>query len=78
MLAGELRAAGFARVRTLSIEQRATISREDALRKLRGRYISTLLLLPEHEYRNGVARAEQELADVTEYGRDWVILTALC
>ena len=78
VLAGELRAAGFARVRTRSIEQRATISREDALRKLRGRYISTLLLLPEDEYRNGVARAEQELADVTEYGRDWVILTALC
>ena len=32
VLADELRAAGFARVQTRSIEQRATISREDALR----------------------------------------------
>ena len=32
------------------------------------------LLLPEDEYRDGLARAERELADVTDYPIDWVIL----
>ncbi len=52
------------------------MARDDALEKIRGRYISTLSLLPEDEYRDGLARAERELADVTDYPIDWVILSA--
>jgi SAM-dependent methyltransferase len=75
-LADELRSAGFGEARIRALSQRATVTREEALARLRGRHISTLQLLPEDEYRDGVARAERELADVTEYPRDWVILTA--
>ena len=76
VLVAELRGAGFARCRTRDIVQRAVVSRADALERLRGRYISTLALLPESEYRAGVERAERELPEVVEYPRDWAIISA--
>ena len=75
-LANELRAAGFPALRTRTLSQRGSVARDDALEKIRSRYISTLSLLPEDEYRDGLARAERELADVTDYPIDWVILSA--
>ena len=75
-LANELRAASFPALRTRTLSQRGSVARADALEKIRSRYISTLSLLPEDEYRDGLARAERELADVTDYPIDWVILSA--
>jgi SAM-dependent methyltransferase len=75
-LAGELRAAGFTDVRTRALSQRASVERDEALEKLRSRYISTLSLIPEDEFRRGLARAERELAPVTEYSLEWAVLVA--
>jgi len=36
------------------------------LERVRGRYISTLHLIPEEEYRDGLARLEHDLAGRTE------------
>ncbi|MCC6222060.1 MAG: methyltransferase domain-containing protein [Thermoleophilia bacterium] len=75
-LARELEGAGFASVRTVAVSQPASVRREDALERLRGRYISTLWLLPEDEYQAGVARAERELGPVTAYSLEWAIVVA--
>jgi SAM-dependent methyltransferase len=75
-LAAELREAGFAAVRLRELSQSARIARDEALERLRGRYISTLSLLPEEEYRAGLALAERELGDETVYGLEWSIVVA--
>jgi len=54
----------------------ATIAREEALERLRGRYISTLSRLPDDEYRAGYARAERELEAETSYSLEWAIIVA--
>ena len=75
-LAAELDEAGFFTVRTRELSQEARIARDEALERLRGRYISTLSLIPEPEYREGLARAERELEDETVYGLEWSIVVA--
>jgi SAM-dependent methyltransferase len=75
-LAAELAAAGFESVRVVELLQQATISRAVALERLRGRYISTLRLLSDEEYRAGLEQAERELADETDYGVEWAIVVA--
>lgn len=75
-LAAELVAAGFAEVRMRALSQEARIGRAEALERLRGRYISTLSLLPENEYRAGLVRAERELPEETAYGLEWAIVVA--
>ena len=76
VLAGELRAAGFGDVRLSRLHQRATIDRETALERIRGRHISTFDLLDEEEIRAGTARAEAELPEVVEYDQEWLIAIA--
>jgi SAM-dependent methyltransferase len=56
----ELRAAGF-EPRTIPLHQRAVRSRDWVLERIRGRFISTLLLLDDDELAAGLARAEREL-----------------
>ena len=75
-LDAELDEAGFLTVRTRELSQEARIARDEALERLRGRYISTLSLIPEREYREGLARAEHELEDETVYGLEWSIVVA--
>jgi SAM-dependent methyltransferase len=75
-LVGELRAAGFRETRVRRLTQPAEIARDDALERIRGRYISTLALLDEREYREGLERAERELPDVLAYELHWVVLAA--
>jgi SAM-dependent methyltransferase len=58
----ELAAAGFSS-RTVPVHQQTTMSRDWALERIRGRFISTLLLLDEEEYTEGLARAERELPE---------------
>jgi ubiquinone/menaquinone biosynthesis C-methylase UbiE len=61
----ELGAAGFSS-RTIPVHQRTTISREWALERIRGRFISTLLLIGDEEFAEGLARAERELPERIE------------
>jgi ubiquinone/menaquinone biosynthesis C-methylase UbiE len=72
----ELRAAGFA-PRVLRVSQRAAVSREAALERIRGRYISTLELLSDEEYRAGTERAERELPDEIGYDLEWLVVIAV-
>jgi ubiquinone/menaquinone biosynthesis C-methylase UbiE len=64
-LEDELEAAGFA-PRTIPVHQRTTRSRDWVLEQIRGRFISTLLLLDESEFADGLARAERELPEQVE------------
>lgn len=75
-LARALEAAGFASVRTRALTQPARVGREQALERLRGRYISTLWLVSEDEYRAGLERAERELPEETAYSLEWALLVA--
>lgn len=76
VLSAELRAAGFASVSIRRISQTVALSREEALAKLRGRYISTLALLPEAEYRAGLEWAERKLPQRIDSGNEWAIVVA--
>jgi SAM-dependent methyltransferase len=75
-LARELAEAGFSAARVRDVSQSASVTREEALERLRGRFISTLWLLPEDEYRAGLERAERELGEETVYAREWAIVVA--
>lgn len=76
VLTWELLAAGFA-PRVLRLSQRAAIDREAALERIRGRYISTLGLLSEEEYRSGLERAERELPHEIAYALEWLVAIAV-
>jgi SAM-dependent methyltransferase len=76
VLRAELRAAGFGAVRVERLRQRATIDRETALERIRGRDISTFDLLGEEEIRAGLERAERELPGRVEYALEWAIVVA--
>ena len=52
------------------------VSREEALERIRGRYISTLRLLDEETFAAGLARAERELPEVIESPLEWAVVTA--
>jgi ubiquinone/menaquinone biosynthesis C-methylase UbiE len=75
-LATELERTGFSRVRVESLVQHDSISRKEALDRIRGRYISTLYLLSEEELSKGTARAADELPAVVSLELRWAIVTA--
>jgi hypothetical protein len=75
-LVGELRGAGFEQARLVPLDQRVVIDREWALTKVRGRFISTLQLLDEDEFRSGLERLEAELPDRVEYALGWLVAVA--
>lgn len=75
-LAEELSAAGFGSVRSRTVLQRAGLSREEALERIRGRYISTLRLLDEEAFAAGLARAERELPETVESPLEWAVVVA--
>jgi ubiquinone/menaquinone biosynthesis C-methylase UbiE len=72
----ELLASGF-EPRITRLGQRAAITREAALERIRGRYISTLELLTEEEYRSGMERAERELPNEIAYALEWLVVIAV-
>jgi ubiquinone/menaquinone biosynthesis C-methylase UbiE len=76
VLATELRAAGFDDIRTADLTHDFTISRENALARIRGRHISTFQLIPEQEYEAGLARAERDLADRVHFTQHWLVVSA--
>jgi ubiquinone/menaquinone biosynthesis C-methylase UbiE len=75
-LAKELVTAGF-EPRVIRLSQSAAISREAALERIRGRYISTLELLSDEEYRSGLERAERELPNEIAYALEWLVVIAV-
>lgn len=75
-LDAELTAAGFAAVETHLLDQTATLGREEALSKIRGRHISTFDLLSPDELAEGTARAEVELPDLVEVAQRQLIVIA--
>jgi SAM-dependent methyltransferase len=75
-LARELAASGFDPVHTRRLAQRGTLTRGEALERIRGRYISTLRLLSDEEFAAGLRRAEAELPEVIETRLEWVVLVA--
>ncbi|HEV8450000.1 MAG TPA: methyltransferase domain-containing protein [Gaiellales bacterium] len=61
-LSAAIGAAGFHDVAERALHQQVTLAPEAVLERVRGRYISTLHLLDEQDYRVGLARLEQDLA----------------
>jgi ubiquinone/menaquinone biosynthesis C-methylase UbiE len=72
----ELADAGFADVHFHRLGHHATLGREQALERIRGRHISTFDLLDEEEIRAGTALAERELPEQVEYDQEWLIAVA--
>ena len=72
----ELLAAGFVAPRIASLVQAKTITREEALAKVRAKAFSTFQLIPQDEYEAGLARAERELPETSAYPHEWLIATA--
>ena len=75
-LGEELAAAGFEPPRFVTLHQEPELDREEALRRVRGRHISTFQLLSEAEYEAGLARAEAELPERVVTTRDFLIAVA--
>jgi ubiquinone/menaquinone biosynthesis C-methylase UbiE len=74
-LVGELEASGFSAT-TIRLSQRAEIGRDEALERIRGRFISTLRLLDDDEFEQGLARAERELPERVGYELEWAVVVA--
>jgi ubiquinone/menaquinone biosynthesis C-methylase UbiE len=64
-LEAELASAGFD-ARTMPVHQRASWGRDRVLERIRGGFISTLQLLSDAEFAEGLARAERELPEHVE------------
>lgn len=75
-LGAEFREAGFASSRFLEHWRERSYGRDLVLRRIRGRFASTFDLIPDDEYRAGLARAEKELPERIEYRSGWLIAIA--
>ena len=76
MLQQELVESGYTECRSQTVVSPRSYSKETTINKLRQRYVSTLSLLPEEEFRTGLVRAEQELPDLVEYSIQSLIVSA--
>jgi SAM-dependent methyltransferase len=80
VLAAELRRAGFAEVRVDVRQEVRQLDVAEVVDRVRGRYISTLSLLPPLEYRLGLQRLEEMLAQdrstMLTQRSEWAIITA--
>src|SRR5436190_1462767 len=72
----ELPAAGFGTPSFTRLSQTASVSREQALERIRGKHIATFDLIPDAEYEAGVARAERELPERVDYRQEWLLVVA--
>jgi SAM-dependent methyltransferase len=79
-LTSELRRVGFTDVRAEVREEPRRIDIAEAVDRVRGRYISTLSLLPPLEYRLGLQRLEEMLAQDRSIKlaqrSEWAVITA--
>jgi ubiquinone/menaquinone biosynthesis C-methylase UbiE len=79
-LCAGLTAAGFEVAHAERVDQPVTASAADVAERVRGRYISTLRLLDEDEYRAGLAHLEADIAsgrDRFDYTLRWALVTAI-
>lgn len=72
----ELSAAGFGTPSFTRISQEATMTREVALERIRGRHIATFDLIPEPEIQAGLERAKRELPEQVDYRQEWLLAAA--
>lgn len=78
-LVQELAAAGFADAARTRISDPVSAQAADVVERVRGRYISTLQLVDEREYADGLARLEADVAaGLAEfaYTLEWCLITA--
>ena len=75
-LRSELQSAAFETIAFFRRSQRASLSRDEALERIRAGHISTFDLLDPAEVRAGRERAEKELPPVVEYALEWLIAVA--
>lgn len=75
-LEADLQDGGFARVTIHRHVERGTLTRDDALARIRHRFVSTLRLLGDAELAEGLERAERELPSLVEFERPWLIAVA--
>ena len=75
-LEAELAGVGFGEVRLTRLSQRGSLSRADALERIRGKHISTFDLISDDEYEAGLARAERELSEQVDYRVEWLVVVA--
>jgi len=68
--------AGFAEVRLTRLSQSGSLTREDALERIRGKHISTFDLISAEEYETGLARADRELPEQVDYRVEWLVAVA--
>lgn len=71
----ELRDVGFDDVESATLDQSATLEREDALRRIRERHISTFDLIAEDEYEHGLEEATRALPETVAYDLRWLVTT---
>lgn len=76
-LEAELRTASFSEVELSRLSQRGSLSRDEALERIRGRRISTFDLISEGEYEAGLERAERELPERVDYRVEWLVAVAV-
>ncbi len=80
VLSDELRRAGLARIRVEVREEVRRMEIAEVVDRVRGRYISTLAMLPPLEYRLGLQRLEEMLAQdrtiALSQRSEWAIITA--
>jgi ubiquinone/menaquinone biosynthesis C-methylase UbiE len=75
-LGDELPAAGFAPPRFVRLRQEATLSRAEAIDRIRGGHISTFDLLDPEEVRAGTGRAERDLPETVTTRLHWLLVVA--
>ena len=74
-LEGTLREAGF-EPHILRLSQHGSLTRTDALERIRGKHISTFDLISDDEYEAGLERAERELPERVDYRVEWLVAVA--
>ena len=68
--------AGFEEIRLTRLSQSGSLTREDALERIRGKHISTFDLISAEEYETGLARADRELPQQVDYRVEWLVAVA--
>jgi ubiquinone/menaquinone biosynthesis C-methylase UbiE len=79
ILTEELGVVGFREAAVERISQPVSAEPRDVLERVRGRYISTLHLLPAAEYAEGLARLERDVAagrGAFAYSLEWALVSA--
>jgi SAM-dependent methyltransferase len=67
----------FGDVRLTRLSQTGSLTREDALERIRGKHISTFDLISEEDYEAGLARAERGLPERVDYRIEWLLADAV-